>query len=360
MRSYIRYLGICAASILAWIPAAQGAERNVDWINRVNVTVSGDTLQKTGGCNGCGDAGAVSRQAIWRDGGYVEFSPGETTTFWFAGLSHDDTGTAFAAIEFAFRFNGAGQADVMENGVYQSGGDTTYTAGDRFRVAVVSGRVQYVKNGRVLLESRKAPQFPMMLDVSLGGVGATVRRATIDTIGVETEEGADFRDFEALDSNRDGRIEWYEWRGSRGSFDAQDLNRDGVLTWGEFPSFGGMPISRTINLDSRERWVDTGIWVSEGDALRITASGIVQLSTNPNDLAGPGGSRTNRRATGAPLGDQLAGALIARIGNSGPMLIGAERSLLAPTRGPLLISVNDDYLADNTGSYRVDVAVSRR
>jgi hypothetical protein len=360
MRSYIRYLGICAALILAWIPAAQGAERNVDWMNRVNVTVSGDTLQKTSGCNGCSDAGAVSRQAIWRNGGYVEFSPGETNTFWFAGLSRDDTGTAFDDIEFAFRFNGAGQADVMENGVYQNGGDTPYTAGDRFRVAVVNGRVQYLKNGRVLLESRKTPQFPLMLDVALGSVGTTVRRATIDVIGIETEEGADFRDFEALDTNRDGRIEWYEWRGSRSSFDAQDLNRDGVLTWGEFPSFGKAPISRTITLDSRERWVDTGMWVSEGDAVRITASGIVQLSTNPDDLAAPAGSRTNRRAPNAPLGDQPAGALIARIGNSAPMLIGAERSLLAPTSGPLLITVNDDHVADNTGSYRVDISVTRR
>ena len=42
-------LGIVAAYLLTEVPASYGGEAYVDSMNRVNVTVSGDTLQKTGG-----------------------------------------------------------------------------------------------------------------------------------------------------------------------------------------------------------------------------------------------------------------------------------------------------------------------
>lgn len=145
----------------------------------MNATVNGPILQKTGGQEGVADAGAASQQELSAGDGYVEFTVGEADTLWFAGLSHGNDGTSLADIDFAFRFNGAGSADVMENGVYQPGGDTPYAAGDRFRVAVVGGRVQYFRNGDVLRESTKLPQYPLLLDVSLLSVGATVRHAVL-------------------------------------------------------------------------------------------------------------------------------------------------------------------------------------
>jgi hypothetical protein len=353
-------LGICAATVLPGVPAVHGAEAFVDWINRVNVTVSGDTLSKTSGCNGCDDAGAVSRRAIWRDG-YVEFSPGEVNTFWLAGLGHGNGGTAFEDIEFAVRFNGAGTADVMENGVYR-GGDTAYRAGDMFRVAVANDRVSYFKNGQLLYESSAAPEYPLVLDASLGSLGTTVRHARIDVTDVgDGEEGFAVSRFDDLDTNRNGRIEWYEWRGSRAVFDAQDLDRNGVLTWGEVTEYGGGPaIDRIVEIDPAERWTDTGLWVSAGDTVTIDARGQVQLSTNPDDVAAPGGSRLDRRAPDAPLRSALAGTLIARIGDSTPMLIGFERSLVAPASGRLYLGINDDHLPDNSGSFTASIAVINR
>ena len=79
--------------------------------------------------------GATSQQQLTAGDGYVQFTVGETNTFWLAGLGHDDEGTGYADIDFAFRFNGAGSADVLENGVY-AGGDTPYAAGDVLRVAI--------------------------------------------------------------------------------------------------------------------------------------------------------------------------------------------------------------------------------
>ena len=151
----------------------------VVWTNLVNVTVVGDALQKTTGCDGCDDAGAVSQQTVAQGDGFVEFTPGETTSFLAAGLSSGNSGTTYADIDFAFRFNGNGWADVLENGVYQSGGDTAFTPGDVFRIAVVGGKVQFSRNGTVLRESQKAPQYPFLLDASLGSVGATIHAAKI-------------------------------------------------------------------------------------------------------------------------------------------------------------------------------------
>jgi len=145
----------------------------ITWTNIVNATATGSTLQKTAGCDGCEDAGASSQQSLTADG-FVEFTVGEMGTFWAAGLNHADEATFISDIDFAFRLNGAGYADVLENGIYQ-GGDTIYTAGDVFRIAIVGGRVQYSKNGQFLRESAAAPTYPLALDATLGTMAASLR-----------------------------------------------------------------------------------------------------------------------------------------------------------------------------------------
>jgi hypothetical protein len=171
---------IVSMGIALSVVATRASDQAVTWTDMVNVTAGGDVLQKTAGCDGCQDAGAASQSAIAQGDGYVEFTVGETDTFWAGGLSHADADTTIADIDFAFRFNGAGWADVLESGIYQSGGDTPYAAGDVFRVAVVGGKIQYSRNGTLLRESQKAsPQYPLLLDVSLGSLGATVQHARI-------------------------------------------------------------------------------------------------------------------------------------------------------------------------------------
>ena len=159
------------------VSAAAQTGANVTWTNVVNSAVVGTVLQKTLGCDGCQDAGATSQEQLSGDG-YVEFTIGELNTLWMAGLSHGSDDSTYSDIDFGFRFNGAGYADVLEDGVY-AGGDTTYAAGDVFRVAVVDGRVEYSKNGQYLRESARTPQFPLLLDTSLLSAGATVRDARL-------------------------------------------------------------------------------------------------------------------------------------------------------------------------------------
>jgi hypothetical protein len=176
-------VSLIIASVLLPVLGTRGAHADaqaVVWTSLVNVSIdnTGSILQKTGGCDGCDDAGAASQQELTAGDGYVEFTVGEATTFWMAGLNHGNAGTSFADIDFGFRFNGAGTADVLEGGTY-AGGDTPYAAGDVFRVAIVNGRVQYSRNGQYLLESGRTPQYPLLLDASLGSAGATVRDARL-------------------------------------------------------------------------------------------------------------------------------------------------------------------------------------
>src|SRR6202007_1233303 len=82
-------------------------ESNITWTDSINVTPGDRVLQKTDGCGGCDDAGAVSEQTIDAGDGYIEFTVGELGTFWVAGLSHGNADTSFADIDFPFKFNGA-------------------------------------------------------------------------------------------------------------------------------------------------------------------------------------------------------------------------------------------------------------
>jgi hypothetical protein len=167
---------LCALMALPTATTAQTTAAT--WTNIVNAAATGSTLQKTGGCDGCEDAGASSEQSLAGDG-FVEFTIGEMGTFWAAGLNQRNESTSISDIDFAFRFNGSGSADVLENGVYQSGGDTTYSAGDVFRITVAGGRVQYSKNGQFLRESTARPAVPLVLDATLGSMNASIRNASL-------------------------------------------------------------------------------------------------------------------------------------------------------------------------------------
>lgn len=179
---------ICLAAIGYLGHRVDAASSDVVWVDRVNTSVTGDVLQKSSGCDGCFDAGAVSQQQIASGDGYVEFTIGETHTFFVAGLSHGNTGTDYAEIDFAFRFNGAGWADVLENGTY-AGGDASYAAGDVFRVTLVGEQVRFSRNGIVLLERPASVTYPLVLDTALASAGATIRSAHLASVPKSTTGG---------------------------------------------------------------------------------------------------------------------------------------------------------------------------
>jgi hypothetical protein len=360
-----------ATLVLGFLQTAGAVEQRVEWTNQANVTLrGGNALQKTGGCMGCDDAGAVSRQMIRSGNGYVEFTVAEPYTFWMAGLSESDGNTQFNSIDFAFRFNGNDTADVLENGRYQ-GGDTDYAAGDRFRVVVADGRVEYLKNGRVVFESRQRPRYPLVLIVALGTSGATIGNARIDTSNRAFTDDAYYNEadrisgrasFYHMDRNGDGVIARREWVGAGRVFNLFDANGDRVLTLREYTGTvrGGRAIGTSgqlITVNPTERWTDTGMRVEAGDLIVFDAEGSIQLSDSAGDTATPAGSRSGRRAIDAPLRTLPAGMLLARIGNSEAVAIGGQRTIRFPVSGELYLGVNDDFLDDNSGEYRVIINI---
>jgi hypothetical protein len=114
-----------------------------------------------------------------------------------------------------------------------------------------------------------------------------------------------------------------------------------------------------VRVESTQPWTDTGITVLAGDTITFDAQGSVRISRNRNDIAGAGGTLSGRREADAPLSNQVAGALIARIGNSPPLFIGNRRSVRAPFAGRLYLGVNDYHLEDNSGDFQVTVIVGR-
>ena len=111
-----------------------------------------------------------------------------------------------------------------------------------------------------------------------------------------------------------------------------------------------------IRVPGNTRWVETPLTVRSGDQIRFNVSGRVQLSEDPEDVAISAGSLRGRRAAGAPLPESLAGALIARVGNSPPFAIGnVTTPIPMPANGQLYLGINDDEVGDNRGEFGVNI-----
>jgi hypothetical protein len=147
----------------------------VTWQRLVNVTLSGSSLAKTGGCDGCADAGAISVEQLSADG-YVEFRASETGPLRFIGLGAGQAGTSPSEITFSLRLQGQ-FAEVREKGTYRA--DTSFVTGDVFRVQVANGKVSYLKNGVTFYTSGGSPFFPLMVDTSFLSMGGTLDQVVI-------------------------------------------------------------------------------------------------------------------------------------------------------------------------------------
>ena len=116
-----------------------------------------------------------------------------------------------------------------------------------------------------------------------------------------------------------------------------------------------------VRVPANATWVATPYTVRRGDRISFNASGQVQLSDNPSDVAQPAGSLSQRHANGSPLPQNFAGALIAKVGNSAPFPIGNNTSAITmPAAGQLYLMVNDDEVSDNRGEFVVQIVPQRR
>lgn len=121
---------------------------------------------------------------------------------------------------------------------------------------------------------------------------------------------------------------------------------------------GGRPSGlreRGVNVNASQPWTDTGVTVRAGQTLYFDASGKVRWGPGRQD--GPEGERNSPRNDRRPIGGRPAGALIGRIGDGDDYFFIGDDS--GPIRvrgnGRLYLGVNDDFLQDNSGAFRVTV-----
>jgi len=102
-------------------------------------------------------------------------------------------------------------------------------------------------------------------------------------------------------------------------------------------------------------WNDTGIDVRAGMSVTFDARGRVRWGPDRQD--GPGGEGGNRYNANRPIPGRPGGALVGRIGDGDPFYIGNDKGPIRMREsGRLSLGVNDDYLEDNSGSWRVTIS----
>lgn len=104
------------------------------------------------------------------------------------------------------------------------------------------------------------------------------------------------------------------------------------------------------------QWVNTGFNVRRGETLHFNSTGEVNWTGNAADRATPGGASNRAQPGLPPVANAPGGALIARVDNGKPFLIGHQGSVRMPANGQLFLGINDDVLTDNTGDFFVTIS----
>jgi polyvinyl alcohol dehydrogenase (cytochrome) len=156
--------------------------QEITWVNRVNCTATGGSLEKTGGRDDTADAAARSQQTITAGDAYLEFNVPQTNKLVYCGLTDAAIGTDFVEIDFAFKLTDYNVAEVRENNVYKW--EVPYQIGDTFRVADEGGIVHYYHNGSLLYVSQNRPTYPLIADTVFVAMGGRISNATIGALGI--------------------------------------------------------------------------------------------------------------------------------------------------------------------------------
>lgn len=119
----------------------------------------------------------------------------------------------------------------------------------------------------------------------------------------------------------------------------------------------------TVDVPVNQAWTRTGIFLNPGSTVLLEARGLVEAVPASDTRAAfhrvpPEGRRERLRNTPQPLLPALG--LLARIGQGPVMDAGARAEFPVGDpygSGELQLGINDDHVADNTGSWNVRVTV---
>jgi PA-IL-like protein len=170
------------------------------------------------------------------------------------------------------------------------------------------------------------------------------------------------RVFGQLVSVRNGVVEFEEERGSQRRLLRIDQDEVRAIEFDadtfDLPTTGpGRPRGmreREVDVSARTSWTDTGIAVKSGQTIYFTAEGEVRWGRDRRD--GPEGENNSPRNPLRPIPSRPGAALIGRVGEDAPFFIGADQGpIRVRSSGTLFLGINDDYVEDNTGTFKVTV-----
>jgi hypothetical protein len=141
-------------------------------------------------------------------------------------------------------------------------------------------------------------------------------------------------------------------------FSSSDVAKIGLARPTNLPNSvatSGSAAGTGITVNSQQQWTATGVAVRRGDWITVNASGEIKIGGPGNPPIGPSGL-TSERAPGAPMPNAPAGALIGRVGNGAPFLIGTQSRVQVRDSGQVFLGVNDGNMPDNEGTFQVTVA----
>jgi hypothetical protein len=110
----------------------------------------------------------------------------------------------------------------------------------------------------------------------------------------------------------------------------------------------------SLMVPGQQAWTPTGLTVRRGEVLTFNATGQITFPGN----APPTGA--TEVGAGNPLPSVGTGALIGRIGDGQPFIIGNQATITAPAAGQLFLGINDSNFGDNNGSFQVVIQRSGR
>lgn len=116
--------------------------------------------------------------------------------------------------------------------------------------------------------------------------------------------------------------------------------------------------AKTVSVLGTSAWTDTGLKVTVGERINVTATGTVDNA--PGSTNGPDGSPAVAFDIYSIIGGGHHAALIGLVaGTTGPFLVGATYNGVAPGTGELYLGINDVGVANNGGKFTVSVRLQQ-
>lgn len=139
--------------------------KGVEFTNPVNVTVTGNNVQKTGGTANTWDAKAISTQTINGDC-YLEATVGTAPPLYaMIGLNNSDTTASYTDLNYAIYLE-SNYYTIYEEGS-NKGRVGNFVLGDKVAIRVANGNVTYLLNGKEVYKSLVAPPTSLFVDCSI-------------------------------------------------------------------------------------------------------------------------------------------------------------------------------------------------